>query len=78
MEQAKCRRRAYGTHIKSVAEFNESWGAEIRSGAEIAKMGVTNSRSPNTLNMWQREECAYLTLVKLTTVAEMLIADADS
>jgi hypothetical protein len=23
--------RAYGTHIKSVAEFSESWGAEILS-----------------------------------------------
>jgi hypothetical protein len=40
VEQAKRRRRAYGTHIKSVAEFNESWSAEIsRGGAEIAKDG---------------------------------------
>jgi hypothetical protein len=29
VEQAKYRRRAYGTHIKSVTEFSESWGAEI-------------------------------------------------
>jgi hypothetical protein len=29
VEQAKRRRRAYGTHIKSVAEFGESWGAKI-------------------------------------------------
>jgi hypothetical protein len=28
-KQAKRRRRAYGTHIESVAEFSESWGAEI-------------------------------------------------
>ena len=26
------RRRAYATHIKSVAEFSESWGAEISRG----------------------------------------------
>src|SRR5437016_5053554 len=32
VEQAKRRRRAYGTHIKSVAEFSESWGAEISRG----------------------------------------------
>jgi hypothetical protein len=38
VEQAKRRRRAYGTHIKSVTEFSESWGAEI------AKMDAT---SPN-------------------------------
>ena len=32
LERAKCRRRAYRTHIKSVAEFNESWGAGISKG----------------------------------------------
>jgi hypothetical protein len=32
VEQAKRRRRAYETHIKSVTEFSESWGAEINRG----------------------------------------------
>ena len=32
VEQAKYRRRAYGTYTKSVAEFSESWGAEISRG----------------------------------------------
>jgi hypothetical protein len=37
VEQAKRRQSAYGIHIKSVAEFSDSWGAEI------AKMGATYS-----------------------------------
>ena len=37
MEQAKGRRRAYRTHIKSVAEFSESWVAEIsRGGCDVS------------------------------------------
>ena len=41
VEQAKRRQRAYGTHIKSVAEFSKSWGAETysRSRVMISKGG---------------------------------------